>query len=189
MVLRKVDNPGTQRPLRRGRLRFLGGAAVNLEGTRDADTRGREIVSLKLARAEIRACSSICMPERGFEAWARVYFCSLFRRNKFPIGNLFRRLLCKTGMWYERLPREFVSDWLSARVRWDAPVGRGGDEPDGGRDRHGGPARPCAGLLMGGPLRAREHRLSFRDAATGATSPPRMPQWHWALGSGPCPCP
>ena len=52
----------------------------------------------------------------------------------------------------------------------DAPVGRGGDEPDGGRDRHDGPARPCAGLLTGRPLRAREHRLSFRVTPTVATS-------------------
>ena len=55
-------------------------------------------------------------------------------------------------------------------VMQDAPVGRGGDEPDGGRDRHGGLTQPCAGLLTGGPLRAREHRLSFREKATVATS-------------------
>ena len=55
-------------------------------------------------------------------------------------------------------------------VMQDAPVGRGGDEPDGGRGQHGGPAQPCAGLLTGGPLRAREHRLSFRVTATVATS-------------------
>ena len=53
----------------------------------------------------------------------------------------------------------------------DAPVGRGGDEPDGGRDRHDGPATPCAGLLTGRALRAREHRLSFHVTPTVATSP------------------
>ena len=55
-------------------------------------------------------------------------------------------------------------------VMQDAPVGRGGDEPDGGRDRHDGPATPCAGLLTGRALRAREHRLSFCVQATVATS-------------------
>ena len=54
-------------------------------------------------------------------------------------------------------------------VMQDAPVGRGGDEPDGGRDRHDGPATPCAGLLTGRALRAREHRLSFCVQATVAT--------------------
>ena len=53
----RATKGNAEEPLRRGRLRFLGGAAVNLEGTRDTDTRGREIVNLKLARAEIRACS------------------------------------------------------------------------------------------------------------------------------------
>ena len=55
-------------------------------------------------------------------------------------------------------------------VMQDAPVGRGGDEPDGGRDRHDGPATPCAGMLTGRALRAREHRLSFRVTPTVATS-------------------
>ena len=55
-------------------------------------------------------------------------------------------------------------------VMQDAPVGRGGDEPDGGRDRHDGLATPYAGLLTGRALRAREHRLSFRVTPTDATS-------------------
>ena len=55
----------------------------------------------------------------------------------------------------------------------DAPVGRGGDEPDGARDRHDGLAQPCASWLKGESLRAREHRLSFCGKATVATSPHR----------------
>ena len=40
----------------------------------------------------------------------------------------------------------------------DEPVGRVRDEPDGGRDRHDGLARSCAGELPGRRLRARGHR-------------------------------
>ena len=49
-------------------------------------------------------------------------------------------------------------------------VGRARGEPDGGRDRHDGPAAWCAGVATVGPLRAREHRLSFSVTATVATS-------------------
>ena len=49
-------------------------------------------------------------------------------------------------------------------------VGRACGEPDGGRDRHDGLAQPCAVELTERPLRSREYRISFCEAATVATS-------------------
>ena len=68
----------------------------------------------------------------------------------------------------QKIPRATVNGLIHKLM--DNCVVGAGDEPDGGRDRHDGPATPCAGLLTGRALRAREHRLSFRGTATVATS-------------------
>ena len=57
-------------------------------------------------------------------------------------------------------------------VMQDAPFGRGGDEPDGGCDRHIGLARPHAAEAMGRAMGARDGILiSYRVTPTVKTSP------------------
>ena len=64
-----------------------------------------------------------------------------------------------------------LGDLLSPVVMQDAPAGRGGDEPDGGRDRHDGLARLSAAELTERALWSRTLSLfSFRVTAAVATS-------------------